>query len=139
MVSGLTVNQLYSRKGMEVRVLPCEQIKYRKHVSYKDKSKHLTYSKEHYWANKESYQVRNKAQRERTAIIIEEAKQSGCALCNEKDSSCLDFHHLGDKDRTISQMRGMNDDRVKAEISKCVILCSNCHRKLHAGKISLTN
>ena len=70
--------------------------------------------------------------------IVREAKSSGCVKCGEKEQVCLDFHHLGDKDRTIAQMRGMGDDRVREEISKCVVVCSNCHRKIHAGIITLT-
>lgn len=26
---------------------------------------------------------------------------------------------------------------AKAEIEKCVVLCANCYRKAHAGKIAL--
>ena len=30
-------------------------------------------------------------------------------------------------------------NKLKIEIQKCICLCSNCHRKLHAGKINLEN
>lgn len=49
---------------------------------------------------------------------------------------CLDFHHRDkkNKDYTIGRMArdcgGMR--KVKREISKCMIVCSNCHRVLHA-------
>jgi hypothetical protein len=70
---------------------------------------------------------------------ILECKQVGCCLCPENDSSCLDFHHVTDKYRPIAHMITGNYslDTLKKEIAKCVILCSNCHRKLHAGKIAL--
>lgn len=103
----------------------------------KDKEYHTTKSKEHYWANKESYQFRCKLQRDRTRLILDEAKSNGCLICDETDLSCLDFHHLSDKDQIVSTMLGMSDKKVRNEIAKCVVLCANCHRKLHAGKISL--
>jgi hypothetical protein len=34
-------------------------------------------------------------------------------------------------------MWGMNDDKVRKEIEKCVLLCSNCHRKVHAGILNI--
>lgn len=48
-----------------------------------------------------------------------------------------DFHHRekDEKDFTISEMRKrrMGIDRIKAEIEKCDLLCSNCHRIRHKG------
>jgi predicted HNH restriction endonuclease len=60
-----------------------------------------------------------------------------CRLCGYRIcSEALEFHHLGDdgKDFAISG-RGHSRSwaRVKAEISKCVLLCANCHREVHAG------
>lgn len=61
----------------------------------------------------------------------------GCLVCGESESICLDFHHLdsSNKSATISSMlethKPLKD--ILNEIKKCVILCSNCHRKLHAG------
>lgn len=51
----------------------------------------------------------------------------------------LDFHHLNpsEKDLEVSLLTRYSTKRVKDEIRKCVVLCANCHRKLHAGIISL--
>ena len=67
------------------------------------------------------------------AQVIAEAKAGGCTQCGESTPVCLDFHHVGDKDMEVSKMWGMNDERVRKEIEKCILLCSNCHRKVHAG------
>lgn len=103
-------------------------------MDYKDKEYHRQKAKEHYWANKEEYNQRCQEQKARTRLLLNEVKSVGCNRCGEKSVSCLDFHHLHGKDRTVSSMLGMSDKRVQAEIDKCIILCANCHRKLHAGE-----
>ena len=102
-----------------------------------DTEYHKQKSREHYQKYKAKYNERNRLQKQRTREIILEAKKEGCVKCSEKEPACLDFHHLGGKDATVSSMLGMNDERVEEEINKCVVLCSNCHRKLHAGIIGL--
>lgn len=63
-----------------------------------------------------------------------------CMLCFEDDHTCLDFHHLdpNEKDVNISDVsNAWSFERLQTELLKCVIICSNCHRKVHAGKITL--
>lgn len=98
------------------------------------------YLKEHYEKNKQYYidKARNYCQKTRDwANGIKEI--SGCVRCGESDIACLDFHHTGDekKDFTISKVIGLgySIDSIKKEIDKCIILCANCHRKLHYHKI----
>lgn len=58
-----------------------------------------------------------------------------CSRCTETHISCLDFHHTDPniKFGNVSELpaKGWSWERIQAEINKCVILCSNCHRKLH--------
>ena len=57
-----------------------------------------------------------------------------CSRCPENHIACIDFHHTDDnKEGTISLMvsSGATIERLQAEIAKCIVLCSNCHRKLH--------
>lgn len=60
-----------------------------------------------------------------------------CMDCSLADEcyDIYDFHHEGSKDFAISQ-RGHSRswDRVKKELNKCVLLCSNCHRKRHSSR-----
>jgi len=65
----------------------------------------------------------------------------GCAICDEKEPCCLDFHHKsGNKDRNVSAwVFKKSIKNVISEIQKCVCVCSNCHRKIHAGKIPCLN
>jgi len=48
----------------------------------------------------------------------------------------LEFHHLlpSHKDIGISQWRAIASyEKLAVEASKCVMLCANCHREVHAG------
>lgn len=44
-----------------------------------------------------------------------------------------DFHHLDPtkKDFNWNKMRQISEKRREAELSKCILLCSNCHRIRH--------
>ncbi len=77
--------------------------------------------------NYKKYRARN---RENLAQYLRDKK---CSRCPEDDSVCLDFHHLGNKIDTVSDLsgRGAPWEKVLQEIQKCIILCSNCHRKEH--------
>ena len=62
-----------------------------------------------------------------------------CTLCSERDACCLEFHHLdpAEKDYTLSKIAGKSMRFILKEAAKCIVLCSNCHKKVHAGSISL--
>lgn len=57
-----------------------------------------------------------------------------CADCNGKfHFSVYDFHHLDPNEKEFSwnKMRLVSDKKLYKELSKCVLLCSNCHRIRH--------
>lgn len=63
-----------------------------------------------------------------------------CQCCGETETCCLDLHHLdpSEKEGTISNITASwSWERLKLEIDKCIVVCSNCHRKIHAGVIIL--
>jgi len=72
----------------------------------------------------------------RTLLTKEIKSNYKCISCGESDPVCLDFHHLDPdkKDYSIATMFSnyMTLDDIYKEISKCICLCSNCHRKFHA-------
>ncbi len=69
--------------------------------------------------------------------LKEYKQQHGCPYCPETEPVCLDLHHLdGDtKERCVSETihRGWSWAKIQKELDKCICICSNCHRKLHAG------
>jgi S-adenosylmethionine/arginine decarboxylase-like enzyme len=64
----------------------------------------------------------------------------GCKYCGEREPICLDFHHT-DKSTKISTVAALARDRnwnkAFEEAQKCILLCANCHRRLHSGLIDL--
>jgi len=69
-------------------------------------------------------------------------KGGKCAICGyNKCKQALEFHHLDQngKDFGISAKgysRSWN--KVKQEIDKCMIVCANCHREIHASNTQLS-
>lgn len=46
----------------------------------------------------------------------------------------MDFHHVGDKDASISHLIANGSvSRIAAEVAKCRLLCANCHRIVHGA------
>ena len=88
--------------------------------------------KKHYHNNLLKYQNKNKKRKEVIRKYVNSFKIK-CSKCDESHIACLDFHHLTDKEINIAQMQQYmwSNNRIKKELDKCIVLCSNCHRKLH--------
>jgi hypothetical protein len=100
------------------------------------------YAKRHYRKHRQYYIDKSAKRRREVVELIRRVKEdSHCAVCGEGEVSCLDFHHTDPlkKDVDIGRVppRGWSNEKVLREIEGCVVLCSNCHRKLHAGVITL--
>lgn len=93
----------------------------------------------HYRKYKERQKERNRINRQKYREELAAYKSGiGCKYCNESESACLDFHHPNnDKESEVSKLISeMKITMARKESEKCDILCSNCHRKLHAGIIN---
>jgi hypothetical protein len=71
-----------------------------------------------------------------------------CALCGfEQHVSAMDLHHLANKEAVVSELITAvtlapdvsKAEKLLREASKCVALCSNCHRMVHANFLKLPN
>lgn len=66
-------------------------------------------------------------------------KGSKCCRCGIRydgtNASIFDFHHLSPttKEGNPSTLMKVSWSRVKTEIDKCILLCSNCHRLEHSS------
>jgi len=58
--------------------------------------------------------------------------------CGESDPTVLEFHHVGEKDKEVGRMiaQGYGVEALAAEISQCIVLCANCHRRLTAKEMN---
>jgi hypothetical protein len=47
----------------------------------------------------------------------------------------LDFHHVDPSTKEFDFTKGQtySYERQKREAEKCILICANCHRELHAG------
>lgn len=80
--------------------------------------------------------------RRRTKTRIISAMGGHCALCGySRCPDALELHHLDPdtKDFGLSGVRANPKSwaNIVAELRKCVLLCSNCHREVHAGTSSV--
>jgi len=101
------------------------QKKYQKEWYKKNKKKHI----------KNSSILRDKYMKIGYEYINRFKTINGCAKCSECHVACLEFHHRdsAEKDFEISWAikNGYSLKRIKQEMKKCDVLCSNCHKKLH--------
>jgi hypothetical protein len=63
-------------------------------------------------------------------------KGGECEKCGyDKCNAALDFHHVNPEDKEFgigSNGHSRSWERVKAELDKCIMVCANCHREIHA-------
>ena len=87
------------------------------------------------------YASKQKRHDENKRLLTERKEQSPCSSCGEyHPACCMDYHHLDPsiKEKQISSMLSANSwKKIEEEIAKCVLLCSNCHRKIHNNLQSL--
>lgn len=98
----------------------------------------LTPYQRYYYKNRESEIRRSKKRTEELKNWFEDYKKHlECEKCGEDHPACLDFHHEQEKSIGVSELvnrRNSSKKRIKEEISKCTVLCANCHRKIHHTK-----
>ncbi len=80
----------------------------------------------------------NNKWRDKVLLWFTEYKKTlKCAMCPESTTCCLEFHHKDPKKKDLAIAEGVHNGwsikRLMAEIAKCVVLCANCHRKVHAA------
>ncbi|MDP3772266.1 MAG: HNH endonuclease signature motif containing protein [bacterium] len=75
--------------------------------------------------------------RHKLCTMAREYEGDKCQLCGYKRyAGALDFHHLDPKKKDFGiSVRGVTRswEKIKKEINKCVLVCANCHREIHAG------
>lgn len=93
-------------------------------------------TKKHYRNNKSAYLDRSKKQKIKLIEWYKNYKNSlSCEKCGEDHISCLQFHHIDKNDKRFNISYGasvaFSINKILEEIEKCIVLCANCHFKLH--------
>lgn len=68
-----------------------------------------------------------------------EYKGGKCQICGyNRYQDALDFHHLVPSQKDYNISGGTKSfNTLKSEVDKCILVCANCHREIHAGMIKL--
>jgi hypothetical protein len=70
------------------------------------------------------------------AWVAELKAELRCRDCGIDHPGCLVFHHVVPTTKEIvladAVRRGWSQARIRSEMAKCIVLCANCHAKLHA-------
>lgn len=79
--------------------------------------------------------------RRRVKIALVEAFGHKCAYCGLEDNPILyDFHHIDPREKLFGISSGSTTHSREAylnEAKKCILLCSNCHRRIENNLITL--
>lgn len=92
------------------------------------------YFKEYYKKNREKHLIRVSKQSNKTKAQVKEEvnkiKSSPCVDCGLCfPPYVMDFDHVrGTKTHNVSRLLHWGSNAVFAEIAKCDLVCSNCHR-----------
>jgi hypothetical protein len=94
---------------------------------------HSTYTQAHYRANSEAYKARANAKRLHLKEVLRLSKLGKpCKDCGHVFEPCsMDYDHLDSNLKTteVSLLVTCGSEaRLLAEIAKCELVCSNCHR-----------
>lgn len=92
--------------------------------------------KEYYDKNKKEIYQRKKERRNKISEELKTMLGGKCNRCGYKKClSALEFHHnKGKKEGHLSNLiKNSSKQKSLKEIKKCILLCANCHREVHAG------
>jgi len=75
--------------------------------------------------------------RKTTKARIVESMGGECQICGYKKlNQALELHHLNPEEKELSfgkiTASPISWERIVIELRKCVLLCSNCHKEVHA-------
>lgn len=83
-------------------------------------------------------QVLKRRDRSKEEVIL--SKGGKCEICgfkyNGENAACFDFHHINPKEKKYNPSTALrlSKERRDEELSKCLLVCANCHRLIHAKR-----
>ena len=103
-------------------------------MPYTDIAKRRACEKRYYERNRQYYREKNIRRRKDLISFVISLKQKPCADCGRRyPHYVLDFDHRNKETKltSINQMinfHSYSKEKILAEIEKCDLVCSNCHR-----------
>lgn len=90
------------------------------------------------YADRREYLIKAVSKRrKRIKEMAIDYKGGKCIFCGyNRSHSALDFHHIDAASKEFGvSLDGLTRswERTKKELDKCVLVCANCHREIHAG------
>ena len=124
------------KNGFYPNCKDCEAI--RRKIKYEsNKEYELGVQKIYRDSNKDKIYEKRDLRRDVNQIkIFNYFKDHPCVICGESDPIILDFDHLNNKHKNISDMKYQSWKTIEKEIAKCQVLCSNCHRRKTAKQFN---
>jgi len=75
--------------------------------------------------------------RRKLKVMLVEYKGGKCVLCGyDKSPWALELHHRDPEKKSFGlSVRGLTRswEILRKEADKCILICANCHREIHAG------
>lgn len=92
------------------------------------------------YADRAEYLIKAVAKRRRRLKeMVVEYKGGKCIICGYKRYiGAFDLHHSDDSKKNFGlSMRGLTRSwkKIKEEANKCILVCANCHREIHANYV----
>ena len=111
-------------------------------MAFKDAEARRAYARKYnkIWYQKHKNRLREKRKQHDAELknwLKQYKSQLCCMQCGENHPACLQFHHRDRKDKQftigyiIGRWRYITLKKLEEEISKCDVLCGNCHAILH--------
>lgn len=77
--------------------------------------------------------------RKRKKLQLVDYKGGKCQICGyNKCIDALEFHHLDPKTKSFTISGSSKSfEHLKEEVDKCILVCSNCHKEIHAELIKV--
>lgn len=105
------------------------------------KEERLEYQRKHRLENRSNLTTRDRNKKQARLKKAIELLGGCCFKCKQTFDSCVyDFHHKNpeEKEFTIGENMLVSEERFYLEVSKCVLLCANCHRLEHKKETNAT-
>lgn len=88
--------------------------------------------------DKETRNIRDRRKRaELRRWYVEYKSNLTCSVCEENHPATLEFHHKDPSTKImeigtmVSSVPKFSKEKIISEMDKCLVICSNCHKKLH--------